>query len=204
MKIIKRINFLTLIIFLTCFSACKNEIIEEGYYYIEKANIDGMKIFLKGNGYGVYGQMLEKYKNGSIRSLMKGKAMKIKGSSFDDNNSNYNEIFLTFEKESFLETFETDVSVKKEEGLVSFRISCVDAAGNEQTLSTQYPPAGKITVEKDIKSITLYIKGYKYYPSSYGSLSYKGQITAEKFEDMKGKQVDNEFTINSVKLGFKP
>ena len=202
MRIIKQICFFSLIIFLSCFSACKNEIIEEGYYYTETAHVDGMKITLKGSGYGIYGQLLEKYKNGSIKGLMNGKAMKIKGSSFDDNNSTYNEIFLTFEKEAYLKSFETDVSVKKEAGLVSVRISCIDDAGIEQTLSTQYPFTGKITVDKDIKSITLSIKGYKYYPSSYSSLNYKGQLKPEDFDDLKGKQVDNVFTINNVKLEF--
>ena len=202
MKVIKRICFLILIIVLCCFSACKNEIIEEGYYYTETAHIDGMKITLKGNGYGVYGQLLEYYKSGSIKGLMKGKPMKIKSSSFDDNNSNYNEIFLTFEKNDYLKSYEADVSVAEEAGLASLRVYCVDDAGNEQTLSNQYPLNGKITVEKDIKSITLCIKGYKYYPTSYGSLNYKGQLTAEDYVKKQGKQVDNKFTINYVNLEF--
>ena len=57
-----------------------------------------MKITLKGNGYGYYGQLIEKYKTGSIRELMNGTPLKIKSSSTDDKNAAYNEIFLTFEK----------------------------------------------------------------------------------------------------------
>ena len=77
------------------FTSCKNEIIEEDYYYTETDTVDDMLITLKGKGYGLYGQMIEKYKTGSIKELMEGQPMKLRTSSADDNNSTYNEIYLT-------------------------------------------------------------------------------------------------------------
>ena len=78
------------ILSLIMLSSCKNVKIEEDYYYTETETIDDMIITLKGKGYGLYGQMIEKYKKGSIKELMEGKVMKIRTSSADDNNSSYN------------------------------------------------------------------------------------------------------------------
>ena len=97
--------------------SCKNVKIEDDYYYEETEVIDGMKITLKGKGYGVYGQMIEKYKTGTISDLMNGSPMVIRSSSADDNNSSYNEIYLSFEVNGNVDSFETSLDVLKLQGL---------------------------------------------------------------------------------------
>lgn len=193
--------FIILIVF-SLFTACENVKIEDDYYYTETETIDGMVITLKGNGYGLYGQLIENYKSGSIKELMAGKAMKIRSSAADDNNTSYNEIFLTFEKKAFLKSFSTDIQVKKLEGLCQIRLSYIDKNGTEKIVSTEYPMSGTFAIDDEIKSITLYIKGFKYYPAAYNSLNYKNSITEEKFAKIAGKQVDNEFIIKNVQLEF--
>ena len=183
--------------------SCQNEKIEDDYYYEETATVNGWNVTLKGNGYGVYGQMIEKYKTGSITELLSGSPMKIKTSSTDDNNAAYNEIFLTFEKKGYVKSFETDVSALKEQGLCDIRVYCKDDKDSEYSLSSKkYPFNEKIEVERDISSITLYIKAYKFYPTSFNYLQFKGDWEEEDFEkkELKGKQVDNEITIKYVKI----
>ena len=99
----KALLILTAIILI--FSSCKNVKIEDDYYYEESETVDGMKITLKGKGYGLYGQLISKYKSGSIGELMAGKPMKIRTASADDNNSSYNEIYLTFEVKGMVKSF---------------------------------------------------------------------------------------------------
>ena len=70
-------------------------------------------------------------------------------------------------------------------------------------MNTKYPLEGEILVDKKVKSITLYIKGYKYYPTTFSSIYYKGDLTSEDYEELKGTQVDNEFTINYVRITDK-
>ena len=200
----KKYKYLSLLIIaLSLFSSCENVKIEDDYYYIETENIDGMEITLKGNGYGVYGQMLPKYMTGSIKELMQGTPLKIQTSAADDNNPSYNEIFLTFEKNGYIKSFETDISVLKEDGLVQTKVTYIDEDNKEQYLNTKYPLEGEILVDKKVKSITLYIKGYKYYPTTFSSIYYKGDLTSEDYEELKGTQVDNEFTINYVRITDK-
>ena len=182
------------------FTACKNVQIEDDYYYTETDTIDGMLITLKGKGYGVYGQMIEKYKSGSIKTLMAGQAMKIRTSSSDDNNSTYNEIYLTFEKNGYIKSFDTDVSAIKPEGICQVKVSYTDENDKEYSLTTSTYLNGQVTVDKEVKSVILYIKAYKFYPTSYSSLVFKGDVTSESFEELKGKQVNNELSINYVKI----
>lgn len=197
----KHYIFLTALLIISIFLiSCKNVKIEDDYYYTETADIDGWKITLKGNGYGLYGQMIEKYKSGSIEELMNGSPMTIETSSADDNNSSYNEIYLTFEKDVYVKSFETDVSILKEEGLSQIRVSCKDEMDNETTLYSSYPFNGKIIVDKNVKSITLYIRGLKFYPTSYNYLTYKGKLKENNYEEIKGQQINNEITINYIKI----
>ncbi len=181
-------------------SSCKNVKIEEDYYYTETETIDDMIITLKGKGYGLYGQMIEKYKKGSIKELMEGKVMKICTSSADDNNSSYNEIYLTFEINGYVKSFDTDVSAIKKEGLTQVRVYYIDGEENEYTLSTSQYLNGNITVEKSVKSLVLCIKDYKYYPSSYSQLVYKGNMKEEDFKELPGKQINNEISIKYIKI----
>ncbi len=196
--------FLTAFLLISIFLlSCKNVKVEDDYYYTETADIDGWTVTLKGNGYGLYGQMIDKYKSGSIEELMSGSPMTIETSSADDNNSAYNEIILTFEKKCYLKSFETDISVLKEQGLTDIRIYYKDENDAEYSLiSSKYPLDGKIEVEKDIQSITLFIKAFKFYPSAYSQLQFKGDLEEEDFEkkEMKGKQVNNKITINYIKI----
>ena len=188
------------ILFLIMLSSCKNEIIEEDYYYTETETIDNMLITLKGKGYGLYGQMIEKYKKGSIKELMDGKTMKIRTSSADDNNSSYNEIYLTFEVNGYVKSFDTEVSALKMEGLTQVRVSYMDEEENEYTLSASKYLKGNIAVEKSVKSVILCIKAYKYYPSSYYQPVYKDDFAKDDYEDLAGKQVNNEISIHYIKI----
>ena len=199
----KKSYFLFLILIaISLFTACENVKIEEDYYYTETETIDGIVITLKGNGYGLYGQLIEDYKTGSIKELMAGKPMKIRSSEADDNNASYNEIFLTFEKKGLLKSFTTDINVKKMEGLSQVKLSYIDKDGKEIIVSSSYPMSQTFTIEDDIQSITLYIKGFKYYPTAYSSLNYKNNITEEQFKKIAGDQVHNEFVIKNVSLEF--
>lgn len=183
-------------------SSCKNVKIEDDYYYEESETIDGMKITLKGKGYGVYGQLIEKYKSGSIKGLMSGNPLKIKTGSADDNNASYNEIFLSFEVNGYVDSFETEVEVLKLQGLSQIRVYYTDNNDKEYTIYSfsTAPFNGKISVDKDVKTIVLHIKGMKFYPSAFSSITFKGDMTKEDFEEIKGKQVNNEFSINYVKI----
>ena len=163
------------------FTSCKNEIIEEDYYYTETDTVDDMLITLKGKGYGLYGQMIEKYKTGSIKELMEGQPMKFRTSSADDNNSTYNEIYLTFEKNGFIQSFDTEITATKPEDIYQVRVYYTDDEDKEYTLSTSRYLKGQITVNKNVKAIVLCIKAYKYYPSSYSSLIFKGDLTSEDY-----------------------
>lgn len=182
------------------FTSCKNEIIEEDYYYTETDTVDDMLITLKGKGYGLYGQMIEKYKTGSIKELMEGQPMKFRTSSADDNNSTYNEIYLTFEKNGFIQSFDTEITAAKPEGIYQVRVYYTDDEDKEYTLSTSRYLKGQITVNKNVKAIVLCIKAYKYYPSSYSSLIFKGDLTSEDYEELPGKQVNNEISINYIAI----
>lgn len=196
----KALLILTAIILI--FSSCKNVKIEDDYYYEESETVDGMKITLKGKGYGLYGQLISKYKSGSIGELMAGKPMKIRTASADDNNSSYNEIYLTFEKNGYVKNFETEIEVLKVQGLSQIRVFYTDDKDKEYSLYSfsKEPFKNNIKVEKEVKAITLCIRGYKFYPTTFSSLQYKGDWKEEDFEEKKGKQVDNEFTIKSVKI----
>ncbi len=196
----KALLFLTAIILI--FSSCKNVKIEDDYYYEESETVDGMKITLKGKGYGLYGQLISRYKSGSIGELMAGKPMKIRTASADDNNSSYNEITLSFETNGMVKSFETEVEVKKVAGLSQIRVYYTDDKDKEYSLGSysKEPFKGKIEVNKEVKSITLNIRGYKFYPSTWSSLTYKGDLKSEDYEELQGKQINNEFTINYVKI----
>lgn len=197
-----KLTFITIIFtaIIILFPSCKNVKIEEDYYYSETEVLDGCTITLKGKGYGVYGQMIEKYKSGSIKELMQGQPMKIRTSSADDNNSTYNEIYLTFEKNGYIKTFDTDVSASRPEGIYQVKVSYTDENDKEYTLTSTTYLNGEVSVDKDVKSIILYIKAYKFYPSSFSSLLFKGDVTAESFENLKGRQVNNELSINYVRI----
>jgi hypothetical protein len=194
------ISILSLLFLISAFSSCKNVKLEDDYYYTETETVDGMTVTLKGKGYGLYGQMIAKYKPGSIKELMAGKAMKIRTSSADDNNSSYNEIYLTFDINGNIKSFETDVSALKKEGLSQVKVSYIDDNDKEVTISASKYLSGKLTVNKKIKSITLFIRAYKFYPSSESQLTWKENITAEEYKNMAGKQVDNEISINYIKV----
>ena len=188
------------ILILSIFTACKNVKIEEDYYYTEEETVDGMLITLKGKGYGLYGQMIEKYKKGSIKELMEGNTMRIRTSAADDNNSSYNEIYLTFEVNGYVKSFDTDVTATKKEGLTQVRVYYIDGEENEYTLSTSKYLNGKITVEKEVTSIVLCIKAYKYYPTTYFNPTYTDDFTKDDFDGLAGKQVNNEISIGYIKI----
>ena len=188
------------IIAFVLFSSCKNVKIEDDYYYTESEAIDDMIITLKGKGYGVYGQMIAKYKSGSIKELMKGEPMKIRSSSSDDNNSTYNEIYLTFEKNGYIKSFETDVSASKPEGICQVKVYYTDSDDKEYSLTSSTYLSGVVNINKEVKAVVLYIKAFKFYPTSYSSLVFKNDLTSDDFEEMKGKQVNNEISINYVKI----
>ena len=191
---------LSLLAAIFSFSSCKNVKLEDDYYYEESETVNGMKITLKGKGYGLYGQMIAKYKSGSIKELMEGKAMKFRTSSADDNNSTYNEIYLTFDINGSLKSFETNVSATKKMGLSQVRVYYTDEADKEYTISSSNYLSGKINVNKNVKSVTLFIRAYKFYPASESQLTYKENITAEDYKKLAGKQIDNEILINYVKI----
>lgn len=195
-----RIFFLLSIIFFFSLTSCKNVKIEDDYYYEESEVIDGMKITLKGKGYGVYGQLIEKYKSGSIKELMNDTPMKIRTGSADDNNASYNEIFLTFEINGKVESFETDISVKKLHGLSQVRVYYTDEKENEYTISSKFPLTEKLLIQNEVKAVTLYIRAYKFYPNDYRSLQFRDEIEEKDFEKIKGKQVNNEISINYIKI----
>ena len=195
--------FITItVITIFTFSSCKNVIRDEDYYYTETEIVDDMLITLMGKGYGLYGQMIEKYKSGSIKELMQGQPMRIRTSSADDNNSTYNEIYLTFEKNGYIKTFDTDVSALKKEGLTQVRVYYTDDEDKEYTLSASKYLNGSISVEKSVKSLCLCIKAYKYYPSTYSQLVYKDDITEDDFKELSGKQVNNEISINYINIEY--
>ncbi len=194
-------EFLSLIfVFCIFFPSCKNVKIEDDYYYSESHTLNDMTITLKGTGYGLYGQLIEKYKRGSLQGLMQGEPLIIKSSSADEKNSSYNEIFLTVEKNGYVSSFNTGLSVSKISGLTQVKVSYKDENDKEFTLASGYPLAGPYTIGKNVKSITLYIKGFKYYPLAYNSLLYKGDLTEATFAELAGDQVDNEFTINYLRV----
>ena len=196
----KSIIFFTAIFLL--FSSCKNVKIEDDYYYEETDTVDGMKITLKGKGYGVYGQLIAKYKTGSIKELMNGTPMKIRTGSADDNNATYNEIYLSFEKNGYVKSFETEIEALKLQGVSQIRVYYTDDKDKEYSLSTfsKAPFKNTVKVEKEVKTINLCIRGYKFYPNTLGSLQFKGDWKEADYEDKKGKQVDNEFTIKYIKI----
>lgn len=195
-------SFITvfLIITIILFSSCKNVKIDEDYYYTETDVFNGMSITLKGKGYGVYGQMLEKYKSGSIKELMEGQPMKIRTSSSDDNNSSYNEVFLTFKKNTYIKSFDTEISAIKPAGLAQVKVSYTDENDKEYSLTSSTYLKGKVNVNKNVKSIILYIRAYKFYPASYSSLVFKGDLTAGSYEELNGRQVNNELSINYIRI----
>ena len=180
----KALLFLTAIILI--FSSCKNVKIEDDYYYEESETVDGMKITLKGKGYGLYGQLI---------------SMKIRTASADDNNSSYNEIYLTFEVKGMVKSFETEVEVEKVAGLSQIRVYYTDDKDKEYSVGTysKEPFKGKLNINKEVNAVTLCIRGYKFYPT-WGSLSFKGDLKSEDYEELQGKQINNEFTINYVKI----
>lgn len=195
--------FITItVITIFTFSSCKNVIRDEDYYYTETEIVDDMLITLMGKGYGLYGQMIEKYKSGSIKELMQGHPMRIRTSSADDNNSTYNEIYFTFEKNGYIQSFETDISAAKLEGISQVRVYYTDDEDKEYTLSASRYLKGQISVNKNVKSIVLCIKAYKYYPTTYSQLVYKDDITEDDFKELSGKQVNNEISINSVNIEY--
>lgn len=195
-------SFITvfLIITIILFSSCKNVKIDEDYYYTETDVFNGMSITLKGKGYGVYGQMIEKYKSGSIKELMEGQPMKIRTSSSDDNNSSYNEVFLTFKKNTYIKSFDTEISATKPAGLSQVKVSYTDENDKEYSLTSSTYLKGKVNVNKNVKSIILYIRAYKFYPASYSSLVFKGDLTAGSYEELNGRQVNNEISINYIRI----
>ncbi len=197
-------SFLLFTALFLLFASCKNVKVEDDYYYEESETIDGMKITLKGKGYGVYGQLIEKYKTGSIKGLMSGTPLKIKTGSADDNNASYNEIYLSFEVNGHVDSFETEVEVLKLQGLSQIRVYYTDQDDKEYSLKTvSSDPFNKqinVDVDKDVKSIVLCIRGMKFYPTTFSSVNFKGDMKTEDFEELKGKQVNNEFTINYVKI----
>ncbi len=195
-------SFLLFTALFLLFASCKNVKVEDDYYYEESETIDGMKITLKGKGYGVYGQLIEKYKTGSIKGLMSGTPLKIKTGSADDNNASYNEIYLSFEVNGHVDSFETEVEVLKLQGLSQIRVYYTDQDDKEYSLYSfsSQPFNKKITVDKDVKAVVLCIRGMKFYPTTFSSVNFKGDMKTEDFEELKGKQVNNEFTINYVKI----
>ena len=195
-------SFITvfLIITIILFSSCKNVKIDEDYYYTETDVFNGMSITLKGKGYGVYGQMIEKYKSGSIKELMEGQPMKIRTSSSDDNNSSYNEVFLTFKKNTYIKSFDTEISATKPAGLAQVKVSYTDENDKEYSLTSSKYLKGKVNVNKNVKSIILYIRAYKFYPASYSSLVFKGDLTSDSYEELNGRQVNNELSINYIRI----
>jgi hypothetical protein len=120
--------------------------------------------------------------------------------SSDDNNSTYNEIYLTFEKNGYIKSFDTAVSATKPEGICQVKVSYTDENDKEYSLTSSTYLNGQVTVDKEVNSVILYIKAYKFYPTSYSSLVFKGDVTSESFEELKGKQVNNEISINYVKI----
>ena len=198
----KIILLLSVSISLILFSSCKNVKIEDDYYYEETDTVDGMKITLKGKGYGVYGQLIAKYKTGSIKELMNGTPMKIRTGSTDDNNATYNEIYLSFEKNGYVKSLETEIEALKLQGVSQIRVYYTDDKDKEYSLYSfsKAPFKGTIKVEKEVKTVNLCIRGYKFYPTTLSSLQFKGDWKEEDFEDKKGKQVDNEFTIKYIKI----
>lgn len=200
MKNKKSFRTVFLIITIILFSSCKNVKIDEDYYYTETDVFNGMSITLKGKGYGVYGQMIEKYKSGSIKELMEGQPMKIRTSSSDDNNSSYNEVFLTFKKNTYIKSFDTEISATKPAGLAQVKVSYTDENDKEYSLTSSTYLKGKVNVNKNVKSIILYIRAYKFYPASYGSLVFKGDLTSDSYEELNGRQVNNELSINYIRI----
>ena len=202
MKKITRI--ISIFISIIALVSCKNVKIEDDYYYEETEVIDGMKITLKGKGYGVYGQMIEKYKTGTISGLMNGSPMVIRSSSADDNNSSYNEIYLSFEVNGNVDSFETSLDVLKLQGLSQIKVYYTDDEDKEYSLYSKSSGVFEnditVNVQKDVKAVILCIRAYKYYPSTYSSVNFKGDMTEEEFKEIKGKQVNNEITIKSVKV----
>jgi hypothetical protein len=202
MKKITRI--ISIFISIIALVSCKNVKIEDDYYYEETEVIDGMKITLKGKGYGVYGQMIEKYKTGTISGLMNGSPMVIRSSSADDNNSSYNEIYLSFEVNGNMDSFETSLDVLKLQGLSQVKVYYTDDEDKEYSLYSKSSGVFEnditVDVQKDVKDLTLCIRAHKYYPSTYSSVNFKGDMTEEEFTEIKGKQVNNEITIKSVKV----
>lgn len=200
-KLLKISIFIFSVLFLY---SCKNVKIEDDYYYEESETVDGMKITLKGKGYGVYGQLIEKYKAGSIKGLMSGTPLKIKTGSADDNNASYNEIYLSFEVNGHVDSFETEVEVLKLQGLSQIRVYYTDQDDKEYSLKTvSSDPFNKqinVDVDKDVKSIVLYIKGMKFYPTTFSSVYFKGDMKTEEFEKIKGKQINNQISINNIKI----
>ena len=202
MKKISRI--ISIFISIIALVSCKNVKIEDDYYYEETEVIDGMIITLKGKGYGVYGQMIEKYKTGTISGLMNGSPMVIRSSSADDNNSSYNEIYLSFEVNGNVDTFETSLDVLKLQGLSQVKVYYTDDEDKEYSLYSKSSGVFEnditVNVQKDVKAVILCIRAYKYYSSTYSSVNFKGDMTEEEFKEIKGKQVNNEITIKSVKV----
>ena len=189
---------------LVLLTSCKNVKIEDDYYYEETEVIDGIKITLKGKGYGVYGQMIEKYKTGSIAGLMSGSPMTIRSSSADDNNSTYNEIYLSFEVNDNVESLEASIDVLKIQGLSQVRVFYTDDEDKEYSLYSKssgvFENDISVEVQKDVKAVTLYIRAYKYYPASFSSVGFKDDMTEDEFNEIKGKQVNNEIIIKSVNV----
>lgn len=204
-RIIQRACLCFFIIITTALISCKNFKHEDDYYYTETASTDDneISVTLKGTGYGLYGQLIAKseYRSGSLEDFLKGGELSFKTTSADSNNATYNEIFLIFEPTSIVNTFSINVAPEKTSGLASLKVSYTDTEDKENTLTSSCPIPSNLTIGKDVKKITLYIKAYKFYPSSYSSLTYKADEDQDDFNQNKAdKQVNNTITISGLKI----
>lgn len=181
-------------------SACTLSKYDEDYYYKIEKNIDGIDLSCYGKGYGKYGSLLENYST-DIEDCFTETGFSVKTGSTDANNATYNELYLDFILNDYVTTFSASFDILKKAGLSSFKISYTDTEEKETSLTTSFSENTSFNIEKEIQKISVYFKGYKFYPDSYSSLTYKDDIeSADYSTNYKGKQINNLFTIKNVAI----
>lgn len=189
-----------LIVLSGIFLSCKFSKYDEDYYYKIEENINGIELSCYGTGFGKYGQMLE-LKSTSIEDCFNETGFSIQTTSTDSNNTSYNELYLDFILNGYISSFTADFEILKVQGIAGFKISYTDNDDKETSLSTKFAQNAEFSINKEVKKISVYFKGYKFFPDSYSSISYKEEMTESEYKEMyKGHQVNNIFTIKNVCL----
>ncbi len=193
-----KLLFISILLFFL--SSCGLGKYDEDYYYKIEEEINGISVSCYGKGYGKYGTLLETYST-NIEDCFTDTGYSVQTGSTDANNATYNELYLEFILNDYVGLFSADFEILKKAGLSGFKISYTDLEEKETSLTTSFTESASYNIEKEINKITIYFKGYKFYPDSYSSLTYKDDIESDGYStNYKGKQINNVFTVRNAKI----